>query len=137
MARPSKLTPDVQRRICEAIRAGNYYEASCAYAGVDYSTFRLWMVQGETAKTGRFFELFESVLKAEADAEVSIVAQWKKQIPEDWRAARDFLARRYSARWGPTEKHELTGKDGAALQTAIVNIYIPSNGRDDDDQADS
>ena len=40
MARPSKLTPEVTKRLTEAIRAGNYYEAACAYAGIHYSTFR-------------------------------------------------------------------------------------------------
>jgi len=33
MGRPSKLTPEVQERLRQAIRAGNYYEAVCAYAG--------------------------------------------------------------------------------------------------------
>ena len=40
MGRPSKLTPEVTKRLTEAIRAGNYYEAACGYAGIGYSTFR-------------------------------------------------------------------------------------------------
>ena len=41
--RPCKLTPERQKRLCEAIAAGNYYKAACAFAGLDYCTFRRWM----------------------------------------------------------------------------------------------
>ena len=100
MGRPSKLTPEVQERICQAIRAGNYYEAACAYAGIHYSTFRKWMQKGETTKSGKFREFFEDVTRAEYEAEVRMVAQWQKHMPEDYRAIRDFLERRYPDRWG-------------------------------------
>jgi uncharacterized Fe-S cluster-containing radical SAM superfamily protein len=63
MGRPSKLTPEVQEKICNAIRAGNYYEAACAYAGIDYSTFRRWMIKGEKAKKGKYHEFCEAVKK--------------------------------------------------------------------------
>ena len=109
--RPSKLTPEVQERICNAIRAGNYYEASCAYAGVDYTTFRLWMQKGEKAKSGKFFDFFDAVTKAQADAEVFLVANWKKHVPEDWRAAKEMLARRFPERWGPKDKIDITSGD--------------------------
>ena len=100
MGRPSKLTPEVQERICQAIRAGNYYEAACAYAGIHYSTFRKWMIKGEKAKSGKYREFFEAVTRAEHEAEVRMVAQWQKHMPEDYRAIRDFLERRYPERWG-------------------------------------
>ena len=75
MARPSKLTPEITKRLTEAIRAGNYYEAACGYAGIHYSTFRKWMQKGETAKSGKFREFFEAVTRAEYEAEVRMVAQ--------------------------------------------------------------
>ena len=81
MGRPSKLTPEVQERICQAIRAGNYYEAACAYAGIGYSTFRVWMIKGEKAKSGKYREFLEAVTRAEHEAEVRMVAQWQKHMP--------------------------------------------------------
>lgn len=33
--RPTKLTAEVQERLTSAIRAGNFYEAACGYAGID------------------------------------------------------------------------------------------------------
>ena len=100
MGRPSKLTPEVTKRLTEAVRAGNYYEAACAYAGIHHSTFRKWMQKGETAKSGKFREFFEAVTRAEYEAEVRMVALWQKHMPEDYRAIRDFLERRYPDRWG-------------------------------------
>jgi len=38
---------------------------------------------------------------------VTIVAQWRKQIPENWQAARDFLARRFPEHWAPKEHGQI------------------------------
>jgi hypothetical protein len=105
--RPTKLTPEVQKRLCDAIAAGNYREAACSYAGIDKATFSRWIARGEQAKTGPFCDFCNAVQKAEADAEVAIVAQWQQHMPENWQACRDFLARRFPERWGPQDKHDL------------------------------
>ena len=107
MGRPSKLTPERQKKLVQAIAAGNYYETACTYAGVDYSTFRLWMQAGEKAKSGKFFELFEAITHAETEAEMRAVVAWQKAFPDDWRAAKDFLERRHRDRWGPVQKMEV------------------------------
>ena len=108
--RPTKFTADVQERIIDAIRKGNYFEAACASAGVNYVTFRLWMVKGRDEGEGDYFDFFEQVNSANADAEVEIVTQWKEQVPEDWRAAKDFLARRYPKRWAASSTLDVTTK---------------------------
>lgn len=107
VGRPSKLTPEVRRRLISAITAGNYYQTACQFAGIGYSTFRRWMERGQNAKTGQYREFWEEVTRAEAEAEARMVAQWQAQIPEDWRAARDFLARRYPERWAQKERIDL------------------------------
>lgn len=105
--RPSKLIPAVRKKLIDMIKAGNYYETACTYAGIDYSTFRKWMKKGEHAKSGNYFEFFHEVTRAEAEAEARMIAQWQAQIPQDWRAARDFLARRHPERWAQQEKIDL------------------------------
>jgi len=125
MARPTKLTPSVQSRIVAAVAAGNYYEAACVYGGVDYTTFRKWMQKGEKAKAGPFFELFDACSKAEAEAEVRMVAQWQQQIPDNWPAARDFLARRFPDRWGPKERHVVQGDVERPLTIRTLTVNVP------------
>jgi hypothetical protein len=100
VGRPSKLTPELTKRLVDAIKAGNYFETACSYVGIDYSTFRKWMVKGEKAKAGVFFDFFHTIKKAESEAEYRMVAQWQTQIADDWKASRDFLERRYPDRWG-------------------------------------
>jgi hypothetical protein len=108
--RPCKLTPELQQRLCDALAAGNYYQAACGYAGISYKVFREWMVKGEKAKSGQFRDFREAVTKAKTEAEVAVVAFWRAQLPSDWRACRDFLARRYPQRWGPMQRHEVKAK---------------------------
>lgn len=116
--RPSKLTPEVKARLVQAIEAGNYYEAACGYAGITYTTFRNWMIKGENAKSGTYREFFEAITRAETVAEVRMVAQWQQHMPEDYRAIRDFLERRFPERWGRKDKvqQEISGPDGGPIQ---------------------
>lgn len=130
--RPTKLTPQVQQKICVAISSGNYYEAACSYAGVTYKVFRDWMKRGAKAKRGIYREFRNAVKKAEADAEVRIVAQWQRHMPENWQACRDFLARRYPKRWGPKDEVTLAGKKGEPLEVVITETeYVLTTERDE------
>lgn len=116
MGRPTKLTPEVQERICQAIRAGNYYESACAYAGIAYSTFREWMVKGEKAKSGKYREFMEAIKKAEYEAEVRMVAMWQKHMPDNWQAIATFLERRYPDRWGKKDQMNLNHSGGIDIK---------------------
>ncbi len=121
MARPSKLTPEVQKRLVKAIKAGNYYEAACGFAGIHYSTFRKWMQKGEKAKSGKYREFFEAITHAEYQAEVRMVAQWQQHMPEDYRAIRDFLERRYPDRWGK-RKFDVDMKHSGEIEVEITVV---------------
>lgn len=114
--RPTLLTPEVQAKICNAVSAGNYYQAACAYAGISRQTFLNWMKRGKKARSGQFFEFFGAVRKAQADAEVRVVTLWQQQIPNNWQAARDFLVARFRQRWGKSVvQHEHTGAGGKEI----------------------
>ena len=147
--RPAKLTPEIQRRLCAALRAGNTREAAAEYAGIGRATFYEWMGRGcDPTYTRRgklranckdFVDFVDTVTHAENAAEVRCVAVlqkaahgWpvkktttktaKKVIGKDeagkpiyatetstttveyteydWRAALEWLQRRYPKRWG-------------------------------------
>ena len=134
--RPTKLTSEVQARLVQAIEAGNYYEAACGYAGITYTTFRNWMIKGENAKSGKYHEFFDAITRAEAVAEVRMVAQWQQHMPEDYRAIRDFLERRFPERWGRKDKvqQEISGPDGGPIQW--VDLVKLAND-DEPDEPDS
>ena len=130
----------MQDKICNAIRAGSFFEVACEYAGVAAQTGYEWIRRGEGRHSTRPYNLdyaaFASAVRtAEREGEVALAASWRRAGADDWRAAAEFLARRFPERWSPKLKHELSGPAGGPL-VAPVLVYIPANGRDDD-RADS
>ena len=99
VGRRSKLTSEVQSRIVEAIRVGNYTTVAVAYAGVGRTTFYRWMRRGKRAGHGLYRRFYEAVRQANVEAEVRAVAIVQKHMRQSWRAAIAFLERRYRLRW--------------------------------------
>lgn len=73
MARPTKLTPEVQLQITVDIEAGNLPETCAQAAGIDRHTFRNWMRWGAEGKEP-YDEFFTSVACARARREMILVA---------------------------------------------------------------
>ena len=61
MARPSKLTPDIQKRIGDNIALGLTYRLAAESAGVTYKTFNLWMAKGRNSTQGEYFEFYKFI----------------------------------------------------------------------------
>jgi hypothetical protein len=133
--RPTKLTPELRERFCGLVRDGNYTQAACAGVGISFATYRNWYNRGRKARKGPYLEFFEAVRLALAESEANVVRDWQAQIPENWQAARDFLARRFPRRWGPKESHEVTGKDGGPVQLRLV-VEIVDGGTQGDPDGD-
>ena len=64
-----KLTPELQAKICKLIADGNYLDTACKLVGINFTTFRRWILQGEHDMDGQFYEFSEAVKYAEAVAE--------------------------------------------------------------------
>ena len=126
MARPTKLTPDVQEAIVDGINAGLTFRLSCARAGLDPATFYRWLEKGETAKSGVYSEFCDTVSRAKADSAMRLVSQITLQAPTDWRAAAFMLERRFPDDYG--KRSEITGKDGGPvkMEAKTQHIYQPT-----------
>ena len=106
--RPTKLTPTVIEKICDALRGGNYRETAAAYAGVGRSTFNDWMQRGHDAKSGIYRDLVDAVEKALADSEARNIAMVEKAAAAgDWKAAAWYLERMFPGRWGRRDHHQI------------------------------
>jgi transposase len=128
----TKLTPKVRDAICEAVRAGNYLKVAASAGGVTEQTIHNWIARGRDEKarveeghTPRkieavFLDFFEHLTRAEDQAEADAVRIWREQMPDDWRAAKEYLARRFGERWGDKQRVEMTGKDGGPVEQRIT-----------------
>jgi transposase len=68
VARPSKLTPEIQKRIGDNIALGLTYRLAAESAGVTYKTFNLWYQNGRTEKSGKYYQFYKYIQKRNADA---------------------------------------------------------------------
>ena len=68
MARPCKLTPEIQQRIGENIALGLTYRLAAESAGVTYKTLNEWNQKGKTDKSGKYFDFYLYIQKQNADA---------------------------------------------------------------------
>lgn len=114
MPRPSKLTPETQKKIVDAIKMGATYELAAQYGGIHYDTFNNWMKRGvaeiehrdkprtkEHEEETPYIEFFEAIKQAEGDAAVLWLAKIEKSATEgNWQAAAWKLERRYPDTYG-------------------------------------
>jgi hypothetical protein len=130
--RPTKLTPEIHRAIVTALEAGNYQDASAAYAGVSAAAFYRWMDRGlqerERIEAGEkprkteviYLEFREAVESARAKAEVRHVANIAKSANDGiWQASAWYLERSYPQKWGRLNRTEISGPDGGPIEARI------------------
>lgn len=109
MARPTSLTPELQAKILELIRNGNYASVAAQACGIDPSTFRRWMSRGKTGEEP-FCAFYTAVKTARAEAEAMLVDIVKTAAFDNWQAAMRMLEA-LSPRWARCEKVKQTVDD--------------------------
>lgn len=149
--RPTKLTPEVQHRIVQAIQAGNYMETAAAYAGINKTTLYDWLRRGAREKErlernsrarmrkaeAPYVEFSNAVEKALAEAEMRDVMLIGKAASEQWQAAAWRLERKFPQRWGRRVAIEDAKKRDSA-KGAITELMqrLREEAGDDDSEAD-
>ncbi len=118
--RPSKLTPETQARIAQAIEVGATYALAAQYGGVAYNTFNEWMKKGEAAKAGKYYDFYELIKNAEGKAAVKWLALIDKAAVDTWQAAAWKLERRYPRDYGRTVvSQEISGPEGGEVNIVV------------------
>jgi len=106
MGRKTKLTPELIKNADKLLKAGNYNLTVCEYLNIHPSTWYKWMQDGEKARNGIKKEFFDTVKRAEAEAEVRLLTDLQKIAKEQnsWQGIAWMLERKYPERWGRKEK---------------------------------
>lgn len=121
MARPSKLTPETQAVIVDAILHGATYQDAAESAGVWYNTFNEWMKRGADAKSGIYYEFNEAVTRANAECAKNMVRVIQSAAAKgDWKAALEWLKRRRRGEWG--DNMDVTSGGNAFQPPQIIEV---------------
>ena len=113
-----KVTPELIEMILERIRTGLSIESSLILAGVHRTAIEKWR-KANPALDAQF-------VKAEVECESQLVGNVRRMAASDLKANQFLLERRWSSKWAPVSKSELTGKDGAALHSTIAKRMLGS-----------
>lgn len=128
--RPTKLLDArIQKEIIESLKMGNYLETAAAFSGIDVVTLRRWIKRGDRElqrideKGGRirksealYVEFCTACKKAMAEAEMRDVLLIYQAAKDNWQAAAWRLERKFPERWSRKDRHEITGKNGGAIE---------------------
>lgn len=140
MARPTKLTDDIQNEIVTALEIGCTYKDAARYAGVAYETFRAWRKAGEDiakaleagslkktdlkAKDKAHLRLYEAIEQAEANCAVSMqsILYNAAQSQPHWAAW--WLERRRAEDYGSKQKLDIQ-TSGQPIQISKIEVVAP------------
>jgi len=147
--RPGKLTPELQKKICAYIAAGNYLITACRAVGIDKATYLHWLERAEVEATnggGIYNDFLIAVKEAEAKQEAAIVARLvdasmpgvrKKVVRTDekggisteevetggeWLAAATYLERRHPERYGRKDRTAITIDEHKRITITHVEV---------------
>ena len=137
MGRPSSLTPELQERICDAIRDGRNYDQACTLAGIHRSTFMKWRAMGRAAtRKTKYRDFLDATVRAREEwlirqeALIEEVGHDGERVEEivrttkpdgsvvekkriirrrDWKAVAWLMERRHPERYGQRQKLEHGG----------------------------
>lgn len=116
---PKSTDKELIDRLLAALRAGNYIETACSFAGIGTSTYFRWLKEAEADDAPEHLREFrEAVESARAQAIVRNVKLIQDAATNGtWQAAAWWLERSQPHQWGRNDKlrAELSGPDGGPI----------------------
>ncbi len=73
MARPTKLTKDRSKAICDRLRKGDPLKVAAEASGITFSTLNAWRIKGDADEEGEFRDFAEDVNQALAECQSNYI----------------------------------------------------------------
>lgn len=119
MSRRTKLNPQRQAMIIEALQLGMTIELASKYAGIEQKTFYNWMNRGRREGEGIYFQFLQAIEKAIAKSALVNMAIIQKAAKEGtWQASAWIMERRhkYHAKQEPEVIVQIDAKEASITQ---------------------
>lgn len=103
MGRPSQLSDPIREAILTHIRNGNYAKDACAACGIQYTTYKGWVNQGNkdiaVKKNTAFASFVIQIKEAEAQSLTGLIQTIRNASERQWQAAAWLAERRHPEKW--------------------------------------
>lgn len=120
VGRKTKLTAEVQQRICSAIEAGAYDWVAAEAAGICQRSFYTYLELGAEGRQP-YAQFLQEVSRARAQARVAAEIDVRKDSPFNW--LRYGPGKQRPGQPGWTELHEHVGEQGGPLVVKHVITF--------------
>jgi hypothetical protein len=127
MARPCKLTNELQQKIGDGISLGLTSALAANSASVTYQTFNSWYQKGKTEKAGKYFKFSQYINKCNAYAAKTLLERLNLATKAgDTRICIWILERRFSEDFG----RRIYRKTNIVSENKDVNVELIANDAD-------
>ncbi len=121
--RPTKLTPEVQQAICDALERGEVHVHAIEHGGIGETTYYEWLAKGEEG-IKPYAEFQAATTRAEARGRKAIFDTIRSQASTDWRAGAWLLERRYSEHYGKAARVDLNVKGKVEIDHGLAESAL-------------
>ena len=121
MARPTKLTNEVQRKIGDGVSLGLTYALAASAAGVTYQTFNQWMKLGRDSTSGKYYDFYKHIEQRNAEGALKILQKLNDAAKAgNCQVCMFILERRFSEDFG----RRIYKKTNAVSENLNQNVEI-------------
>lgn len=136
--RPTKLTPEVQKTVCDTVSGGGTDRVACLRAGISVSGLGEWKRRGAAGEEP-YAAFLAAYKRAEGDFGLRNLALIGKAAQDGtWQAAAWLLERRYPEEYGRKVvqgQFEHSGPGGGPLEVAVGTVSMDELMADDEGRA--
>jgi len=130
--RKTLLNNDRLEAITTMLRAGAYIDDSCKSVGISTTSFFNWIARGKVQRERQaaglqvdpdevpFLEFLEAIEIADAEGIIGHVMNIDTAAKNGaWQASAWILERKQPKKWGRSDRTEISGPDGGAIQINV------------------
>jgi len=114
--------------IAKLAARGAHVATAARLVGVNETTLYDWLADGANATSGLTRTLWIAWQHAQATYELRLLDEWDAKVPDDWRAAKDLLERRFPEHWAPKTETRVTAELQVTQDTTLLNALLQRAG---------